>query len=133
MKITNKLENLNKDDLFSIVLFALYKLTECPEYSTISELCYVLDRKNLLKLCEYFGGSTIRIPTISEIEEVVAVLLIYQYVTLENMELDQALEKVKKLYPDIRALKTKYATISKIIETYNFNNRYHVDKINERL
>jgi hypothetical protein len=48
-----------------------------PDYMVLSELVYVLDKDNLLKLCEYFGGSTIKIPTIKELESIVYSLLLY--------------------------------------------------------
>ena len=50
-------------DIYSLSMFVLYKLTEIPEYSAISELPYVLDKDNMLRLCEYFGGRALTIPT----------------------------------------------------------------------
>ena len=60
--ITKGLNNLKEQDWYSMALFCLYKLIEVPEYSSLGELPYVLDKENLLNLCEYFGGQTIKIP-----------------------------------------------------------------------
>lgn len=54
--IRNNIENLKQTDFYSLLLFSLFKMTDIPEYSSISQLAYVLDRENLLNLCEYFGG-----------------------------------------------------------------------------
>ena len=64
MTIKEELQKLHEPDIWSLLLFVLFKIKDIPEYSGISELAYILDRKNLLKLCEYFGGTTITMPTI---------------------------------------------------------------------
>ena len=64
MAIKNELQKLHNIDIWSLMLFVLYNYQKVPEYSSISELAYILDERNLLKLCEYFGGQTIKIPTI---------------------------------------------------------------------
>lgn len=59
-----------------------------PEYSSIAELVYILDKDNMLNLCEYFGGQTIKIPTIKELESLVYSLLLFQYTKIDNMDYD---------------------------------------------
>lgn len=134
MKVKSEIQNLNKDDLFSLILFTLYQLTGNPEYTVSSELAYVLDRKNFLRLCEYFGGITIRIPTISEIEELTCALLVYQFANIDQLPLEEALKRAKSYYPQVRDLKSKYAAICNTVDNYNFNlNKYHVDRVKEHL
>ena len=84
MSIKRELDNLTEADIYSLMLFALYKTNELPEYSSLSQLSYILDKDNLLKLCEYFGGTTIRIPTVSELELLLNSLLVYQLVDIEK-------------------------------------------------
>ena len=67
MKIKTELENLKEKDIYSLMLFALYKAQEIPEYASLSQLAYILDKDNLLKLCEFYGGLTIKIPTVKEL------------------------------------------------------------------
>lgn len=85
-----ELDNLRTKDIYSLILFALFKLKDLPEYSALSELAYVLDKENLLKLCEFFGGMTITIPTMQELESIVYSLVLYQYVNIDGMEYNDA-------------------------------------------
>ncbi len=89
-------EQLKEKDIYSLLLFALYKLKEIPEYSTISELSYILDKDNLLTLLTYYGGMTIRIPTLREFKLVLNALLLYEYVHLEGIDFEKALVKLRK-------------------------------------
>ena len=68
MAIKNELDKLKEYDVSSLILFSLYKLIGSPEYEVLSEMAYVLDRKNMIRFIEMFGGMTIRVPTISELE-----------------------------------------------------------------
>ena len=68
-------ENLKSQDIYSLVLFCLYKLKDVPEYSSLSELAFVMDKDNLLNFCEYFGGQTIKVPTIQELKDIMFALL----------------------------------------------------------
>ena len=82
---TKDLEKLREKDLVSLILFCIYKLSNDPEYSAISELIYVLDKDSLYKLCATYGGCTIKIPTIQELKTLVNVFLIYQYVNVDGL------------------------------------------------
>ena len=122
MRVKEDLAKLNEVDSYSLILFVLYKLREVPEYSAISELAYVLDKSNLLKLCEYFGGLTIKIPTIEELEEIVHSLLLYQYANIDNMSFEEALKLLGKRTTDIRIVKRNYKKIKEVLEQYTFKN-----------
>lgn len=133
MKIENELGKLKEQDIYSIVLFSLCQLIDVPEYSVISELPFVLDRENMLRLCEYFGGMTIRIPTTSELERLIYALLLYQKVNLEGMNIDEVMKELKSgnssLPSDIRS---EYRTICDVLNTYSFDlNKDHVRTVKE--
>lgn len=121
MKIKTELENLTKSDIYSLILFALYKCNESPEYSAISELAYILDKESLLKMCEYYGGLTIRIPTIDELERFLNALLVFQLVDIENNDLQETLLKVKNKNEHIKFLENDYNLIKQVLSKYNFN------------
>ena len=74
MSINKELSKLKETDIWSLLMFVLYKVKDTEEYSSLSELSYVLDKRNMLKLCEYFGGSTLYIPTIDELERLIELL-----------------------------------------------------------
>lgn len=132
MKIKSEIQKLNDNDIYSLIMFALYKLIGETEYSATSELIYVLDRKNLLRLCEYFGGTTLRIPTVEELEQLMYALLIYQYVHIEQLSLDKALALVHKKAPHVKDLRKTYGVICDTLDNYTFDlNKYHVKSVKE--
>lgn len=109
-------------DVYSLIMFALFKLREVPEYSSLSELAYILDGKHLFNFLEYFGGTTIKIPTLAEFKVVIESLLLYQYVNIENIEYNQAI-KLLDITEDIsiKDVKNCYAKLVDILNTYEFN------------
>lgn len=121
MRIKEDLTRLNEVDTYSLILFVLYKLKDIPEYSAISELAFVLDKTNLLRLCEYFGGLTLKIPTIDELEQIVHSLLLYQYVDIDNMSFDDALKLLGEKSADIRTIRKNYNKIKQLLEGYTFS------------
>lgn len=123
MRIKQNLLTLRDIDVWSLILFALYKIKDIPEYSAISELAYVLDQESMLKLCEYFGGLTIKIPTIDELENIIYALVLYQYVNIDKMEYEKAINLIGKDSINLRLVKSTYIKICEILETYEFNSR----------
>ena len=123
MSIKSELKNLKETDIYSLILFSLFKLRDIPEYSTLSELVYILDKDSLLKLCEYFGGLTLKIPTIEELETVVYSLILYQYVNIEHIEYKKAIELIGHKSSDLRKVKADYNKLCKILEKYEFTSR----------
>lgn len=120
MTIKEELNNLKEVDVYSMLLFVLYKMKDIDEYSLLSELAYVLDKQNLLNLCEYFGGMTLKIPTIDELESLLNSMLVYQYVEIEGMSYDDAIAKVGFDSCDLRKVKKDYLKLMKILDTYSF-------------
>ena len=123
MTIKDELTKLKKTDLFSLLLFTLYKIRDVEEYSTISELAYVLDKDNLLNLCEYFGGITIKIPTIDELESILNSLLIYQYVNIDGYSYNEAIKKIGFDSYQLRKIKKDYNKIVSVLDKYSFTGR----------
>lgn len=121
MKIKTELAKLKDVDIYSIMLFTLYKMKDVPEYSTLSELAYILDKNNLLKLCEYFGGTTISIPTIDELETLVYSLVLYQYVNLDGMEYNKAIKLIGHKSSNLRQVKSAYVKLCDVLKNYTFN------------
>jgi len=113
------LNNLQMSDTFSLILFALYKLQDIPEYSTISELAYILDKEALLNVCEYFGGITIRIPTVDELESVINSLLMYQYIDLDGYSYDDAVAKIGFESYQLRKVKKDYLKVKQVLSQYS--------------
>ena len=123
MSIKNTLENLKQQDIYSLLLFAVYKLMGTNEYSSLSELVYVVDKPNLLNLCEYFGGQTIKIPTIDQLEELVYALLLYQYVHIDKMDYEEAIKLIGHESKELRGVKKNYRKLCEVLDKYSFESR----------
>lgn len=122
MRITDHIDNLNKEDIYSLMLFVLYKCNEKNEFSSLSQLSYILDVKSLLKLCEFYGGQTITIPTIDELRELLDALLIYQMIEIEHKDIDEIKDKY-----NFNTIKL-YTKIKEILSEYSFNSGRKVDE-----
>lgn len=120
--INNELNKLKDSDILNLILFALSKLNNTSEYSAISELAYILDKENLFKLCEYFGGLTITIPTIQELEALLNGLLLYKYVNIDNLTLDDALNQLRENI-NLKAVKKCYFELVELLDNYSFTSR----------
>ena len=114
---------LTKKDTYSLILFLLYTLKDDQKYVALSQLAYVLDFKNMLNLCEYFGGLTVTIPTIEELETVAYTLTLYQDVEIGGKDFQQSLRKLalpKSLEEEVVSL---YGRVSEILSKYNINKK----------
>ena len=121
MTIRQQLDELQSKDIYSLMMFVLYKLSESDEYSSLSQLSYILDKDNLLKLCEYYGGTTIHIPTIKDLEVVLTALFIYQYVDLEHQDFNTCLSSLDVKLDTKTAVVKCYETVKSVLTQYDFN------------
>lgn len=116
------LNTLKQVDVYSLILFALYQIKDIPEYSTLSELAYVLDKPNLFSLLDYFGGTTITIPTKRELQTIVNALLLYQTIKLEKLSFSSALSKLGKIDGlQLKEIKTLYGKLCDVLDRYYIN------------
>ena len=123
MKIKDQLQSLKSADMYSLMLFALYKMFDVPEYSAISELAYTLDKDNLIKLLEVFGGLTIKIPTTQELQDVTYALLLYQYVNIDGEDYEESLQKIGHTSNELRRVKANYTKLCEVMDKYDFHPR----------
>ena len=120
MRLQDSLKNLSSNDIYSLILFALYRLRDVPEYAALSELIYILDKDSLLKLCEYYGGMTVKIPTIQDLEAIVYSLIIFQYVDIDGMSYDDAIKKLGYKTTDLRKIKSDYMNLKSVLKAFDF-------------
>ena len=114
-----KLQSMQITDVYSLLLFALYKIKDIEGYSTLSELSYILDGESLFKFMEYFGGKTITIPTLSEFKVVVEALLLYQYVIIEGISFNQAVKLLDTTEASLKDIKLCYSKLVNVLNEYN--------------
>lgn len=118
--IIKALEELDKKDIYSLILFILYRLKEIPEYSTLSELVYILDNENFIRLINYYGGKTIRIPKVDELSTILNALLVYEREQNTDLPLSEIFNDIgisKKEIPEILKI---LQLIPQLIDNYDF-------------
>ncbi len=120
--IYESLAQLNKKDTTSLLLFTLWKLKESPEYGALSELCYVLDGDNLSKFLSYYGGMTLKVPTLKEFRLLVQALQVFQFVNLDSTyTLDEAIAVAAGEEFSKEELAQAYLKIVEVTKEYEFN------------
>ena len=122
-ELIKSLEELNKEDLYSLMLFALYKLKDTPEYSTLSELVYILDKESLFNFLNFYGGLTITIPTMYDLKKMIYALMLYQQVNIEGNDLQSTLRKINVEEVTIKDLKEAYYKICEVVSNYEFKRK----------
>lgn len=116
-QLTKDLNNLKESDLINLMLYGIYKLSGNPEYNSLCELIYVLDKDSLYKLCSVYGGTTIKIPTMDELKQMINVLLIYQKVH-EGLTFEEAYKEVDPLHDNTKDVFELYKAFSKLLDDY---------------
>lgn len=119
-ELIKSLEELNKDDIYSLMLFTLYKLKDVKEYSTLSELIYILNKESLFNFLNFYGGLTITIPTLYDLKKVLFALMLYQQVNIEGQELQYVIRKINTDEVSIKDLKETYYKVCEVISNYEF-------------
>ena len=120
MSIKTELNNLKNADIYSLLMFTLYQCRHSNEYSSLSELAYILDEKNLLGLCEYFGGTTITIPTIEELELLLCGLSVFKSIHIDHLTTEESLLPYANHKFTVDEIKNSYLQISYVMENYKF-------------
>lgn len=119
--IVKALNTLKTPDIMSLVLFTLYKIKDIPEYSTLSELSYLLDEQSLNNFLEYYGGTTIKVPTKQEFLVVINALLLYEFTKIEGMTFDDACKQLaNQQHISLKELKEAYSKIVDVLNNYDF-------------
>lgn len=120
--LQSKLNSLQLSDIYSLLFFVLYKIQDLPEYATASELCYLLDGNNLIRLLTYFAGKTIKIPEEKDFLILIDALLLYQYVNVDKMSYFEAQNKITNLTAKQRKqMEALYIKLMPIISQYNID------------
>ena len=118
MNIAEKIKKLHERDIYSLLLYALYKEIDIDEYSSLCQLVYVLDKENFLKLCDYFGGQTITIPKLEDLESLIYALSLYEASEKGEKEFNNHLNEIKKENKNLEDILIHYTNIKKAIDNY---------------
>lgn len=118
--IIKALEELDKEDIYSLILFTFYKLKDISEYSILGELVYLLDNKSFTNFLSYFEGQTIKVPKISDLTNIVNALLFYERKINSNSSDDEILASLDIPKRDKQQIISTLNLISGIVEEYDF-------------
>lgn len=118
--IIKALEELDKKDIYSVILFCLYKLKNNEKYSTLSELIYILDNDNFIKFINYFGGKTITVPTINELSNILNALLVLEQMENNDIDIDTAMKNVNIKNIDKKYILENIDILKQILTEYDF-------------
>lgn len=111
--------NLMKEkDLINLMLFGLYRLKDDPAYASLCDLIFVLDKDSFYKLCATYGGATIKIPTIAELNLLTDALRLYQCMYVNNFTFEQACKILTDIPEPYKLIKI-LDKIKTIIEEYD--------------
>lgn len=122
INIKECLKSLHLSDIYSLILFIIYKLQDIPDYAVLSELCYLLDGANLTRLLTYFAGKTVKFPTEDELSTMANALLLYQYINIDGESLANAQIKLGQLTASQKNKATEmYLKIIPIMRQYNID------------
>lgn len=123
MKIKDEIATLKDTDIYSLMMFVLFKIKDIPEYSALSELSFILNKESLLTLCEYYGGLTIKIPTIQELELLINALLLYQLIDVQGNSYETAIKILGSGSSELRVIKQTYLKVREVMSNYEFKPR----------
>lgn len=120
--IKKNLNALHLSDIYSLMLFILFKVQDIPEYAVTSELCYLLDGANMTRLLTYFAGRTVTFPTEAEMSIVTNALLMYQYINIDGDTFTAAQNKLDNLTKKQKDKVTDlYVQLLPIMKQYNID------------
>ena len=126
--IKANLDTLHLSDVYSLMLFVLYKVQDIPEYAILRELCYLLDGSNLNRLFTYFAGQTVTFPTKEEMSILTNALLLYQYVQVDGLTYPEGEAKLEGLKAsEKKKVLDLYLKLLPIMANYNID-RAQVNK-----
>lgn len=114
--IKESLKLLNEDDITGTILYLIYKLSNEPKYSTLSQLVYILDKESLFKLCSIFGECEIKIPTVDELRMYTGALYIYYAIKYDHISFDKAFNSLKMDNINRKAIYDLYKSFTGILD-----------------
>lgn len=118
--IAEHLTTMEKKDTWIMLLFALYKLRDDPDWLVLSELSYILDTRALVKFLSYFENMTIKIPPMRDLHLLLHALTLYKAVAFDNLPLDKALRAMDTSTFSRDEIKQTYVKILDVVKDYDF-------------
>lgn len=118
--IIKSLEQLDKKDISSLILFTIFKMKDLPQYATLSELIYILDENSFSKFLNYFGGKTITVPTVEEFNTILSTLLVLERKENTNMTEEEIFVELGICKKEQEEVKKTLPVVLEVLREYDF-------------
>jgi len=118
--IRERLNVMEQQDTWGLILFALYKLRDNPEWLTLSEMAYLMDSKDLVRFLKHFEGLTITIPASKDLRLIIQAFTLYRLVDFEGFTMDRALRELDKSEWSKDDIKKAYIQVKEVVRNYDF-------------
>lgn len=121
--IRYNLDNMQLNDVYSLMLFLMYKMQDLPDRAVLSKLCYLLDGRGIQRLLAYFAGQTVTFPTEAELQEMTSAMLLYKFINVDHMSFVDAYEALPEelTAKQKERVKETYLSIIPLIDNYDFS------------
>lgn len=119
--IYSEVNKFKTKDIYNLMLYILYKVSDDPQYSTLSQLSYILNKEDLLKLCSYYGGLTIKIPSIDELELMLNALFVFYEVDIQKQDMTKTLNNFQTTISERYKIKKAYSAIKNTLKDIDFS------------
>lgn len=122
--IDRDLSKFSQSDIYSIVCELLYRIKEDESYSVISELAYILEKDSFIRFMQYFGGTTIAVPTLEDFKQTIKIIQLYHYFNIENMSWKDALVKAGFERNETRSAQRRLMEFTKVLNSFKAGRSY---------
>lgn len=87
---------LNEEETFLLSLLLLAQLHEDEKYKNLSDLIFLFDNyKGFKNFIKYYGGTTINVPTATELKQALRLLDLFQKVEIDKKDFDLCYNRLK--------------------------------------
>lgn len=85
---------LNEEETFLLSLLLLVHMNEDEKYKELSELIFLFDNyKGFKQFIKYYQGSTINVPTLTELKQALRLLDLFQKVYIDKRDFNEYYDK----------------------------------------
>ena len=124
--VSEVIGSMSNADVYSALLSFLYDMRNIPEYSLLSELCYLIkDKDSFINVLTYFSGQTVTFPTEEELSDAIQVLRLYQYHEIEKRPWKDAVKLAGYDTSSGKLATNKLNKLKETIKKYNYSNRQY--------
>lgn len=109
---------LSEEDTYALICLLLARVKN-PSYMAFGELINVLDQKNFESFITYFGGCTLKVPTIDEIRQEMRAIILYKLHAEDKYGFKTSMEKAGYSPNETTLAKQEYCIVKEKMKEAN--------------